>query len=52
VSGSPIQDRAAIVGIGQSPFGREPILAACEDAGVSSRALDGIVHFVSQGRAG
>lgn len=51
-----IRDRAAIVGIGQTPFGRslgrseydmaiEAILAACDDAGISPRAIDGVVRY-------
>ena len=51
-----IRDRAAVVGIGQTPFGRqlgrsefdmavEAILAACEDAGVSPRDIDGSVRY-------
>jgi acetyl-CoA acetyltransferase len=56
VSEPSIRDRAAIVGIGQTPFGRalgrseydmalEAILAACADAGVSPKAIDGIVRY-------
>ena len=51
-----IRDKAAIVGIGQTPFAKhlgrseldmaiEAILAACEDAGISPRAIDGIVRY-------
>jgi 17-hydroxy-3-oxo-4-pregnene-20-carboxyl-CoA lyase len=51
-----IRDRAAVVGIGQTPFGRhlgrsefdmatEAILAACEDAGISPRDIDGSVRY-------
>ena len=51
-----IRDRAAIVGIGQTPFGKalgrseydmavEAILAACADAGISPREIDGIVRY-------
>jgi acetyl-CoA acetyltransferase len=56
VSGATIRDRAAIVGIGQSTFGKslgrseydmalEAILAACADAGLSPRDLDGCVRY-------
>jgi acetyl-CoA acetyltransferase len=56
VSGPGIRDRAAIVGIGQTPFSRalgrseydmalEAILAACEDAGISPRDIDGTVRY-------
>ena len=51
-----VPDRAAIVGIGQTAFGKslgrseydmavEAILAACADAGVSPRAVDGVVRY-------
>ena len=51
-----IRDKAAIVGVGQTPFAKhlgrseldmaiEAILAACDDAGVSPRAIDGIVRY-------
>jgi acetyl-CoA acetyltransferase len=51
-----IRDRAAIVGIGQTPFGKalgrseydmalEAILAACADAGISPRAIDATVRY-------
>ena len=51
-----MRDRAAIVGIGQTAFGRslgrseldmaiEAILAACEDAGIAPREIDGIVRY-------
>jgi acetyl-CoA acetyltransferase len=51
-----IGDQAAIVGIGQTPFSKglgrseydmacEAILAACEDAGISPRQIDGLVRF-------
>jgi acetyl-CoA acetyltransferase len=51
-----IGDRAAIAGIGQTPFAKalgrsefdmalEAILAACEDAGLSPRAIDGLVRY-------
>jgi len=52
---STISDRAAIVGIGQTPFGKglgrsefdmavEAIWAACADAGISPRDIDGVVR--------
>lgn len=52
----PLENRAAIVGIGQTPFGKalgrsefdmaiEAILAACDDAGLSPRELDGLVRY-------
>jgi acetyl-CoA acetyltransferase len=55
-SGNTIGDRAAIVGIGQTPFSRslgrsefdmaiEAIFAACDDAGLSPRAIDGVVRY-------
>jgi acetyl-CoA acetyltransferase len=51
-----IRDKAAIVGIGQTPFAKslgrseldmaiEAILAACADAGVSPRDVDGLVRY-------
>ena len=51
-----IRDRAAIVGIGQTPFGKalgrsEPDMAveaiwnACADAGISPREIDGLVRY-------
>ena len=51
-----IRDRAAIVGIGQTPFARqlgrteydmalEAVLAACADAGISPRDIDGTVRY-------
>jgi hypothetical protein len=51
-----IGDKSAIVGIGQTPFSRslgrfefdmaiEAIFAACDDAGVSPRAIDGVVRY-------
>ncbi len=51
-----IRDRAAIVGIGQTPFGRslarseydmalEAILAACADAGIAPSEIDGTVRY-------
>jgi acetyl-CoA acetyltransferase len=51
-----IRDRAAIVGIGQTAFGKalgrseydmalEAILAACDDAGLAPRDLDAIVRY-------
>jgi len=51
-----IGDKAAIVGIGQTPFSRslgrsefdmaiEAIGAACDDAGISPRAIDGVVRY-------
>ena len=51
-----IRDRAAIVGIGQTPFAKhlgrseydmalEAILAACADAGLSPRDIDGTVRY-------
>jgi acetyl-CoA acetyltransferase len=50
------RDRAAIVGIGQTPFSKslgrsepdmaiEAILAACDDAGISPREIDGTVRY-------
>src|SRR5439155_4250213 len=56
VSEPTIRDRAAIVGIGQTPFARqlgrseydmalEAILAACADAGLSPRDVDGTVRY-------
>ena len=51
-----IRDRAAIVGIGQTRFAKslgrseydmaiEAILTACNDAGISPRAIDGVVRY-------
>ena len=51
-----IRDKAAIVGIGQTPFAKglgrtefdmavEAIHAACEDAGLSPHDIDGVVRF-------
>jgi acetyl-CoA acetyltransferase len=51
-----IRDRAAIAGIGQTPYGKalgrsepdmavEAIWSACEDAGISPRDIDGLVRF-------
>jgi acetyl-CoA acetyltransferase len=51
-----IRDRAAIVGIGQTPFARslgrseydmalEAILAACADAGIAPSEIDGTVRY-------
>src|SRR5882762_10448603 len=51
-----IRDKAAIVGIGETAFGKqlgrsefdmaiEAILAACEDAGISPRDIDGLVRY-------
>lgn len=51
-----LRDRAAIVGIGQTPFSKslgrsefdmatEAIFNACEDAGIAPRELDGVVRF-------
>ncbi len=51
-----LRDRTAIVGIGQTPFGKslgrseydmavEAILAACADAGVSPREIDASVRY-------
>jgi acetyl-CoA acetyltransferase len=51
-----IRDQAAIVGIGQTPFSKglgrsefdmalEAILAACADAGIEPRAIDGLVRY-------
>jgi acetyl-CoA acetyltransferase len=56
VSGASIRDRAAIVGIGQTPFAKhlgrseydmalEAILAACADAGIAPRDIDGTVRY-------
>ena len=53
---SSIRDRAAIVGIGQTRFAKslgmseyemavEAIFAACEDAGISPREIDGLVRY-------
>src|SRR5262245_4414847 len=51
-----LRDRAAIVGIGQTPFSKglgrsefdmavEAILAACADAGIAPREIDGVVRY-------
>jgi acetyl-CoA acetyltransferase len=51
-----IRDKAAIVGIGHTPFAKflgrseldmaiEAILAACADAGISPRDIDGLVRY-------
>jgi acetyl-CoA acetyltransferase len=51
-----IRDRAAVVGIGQTKFSKglgmseyemavEAIFAACEDAGISPREIDGLVRY-------
>ena len=51
-----IRDKAAIVGIGETAFGKqlgrseldmaiEATLAACDDAGISPRAIDGVVRY-------
>ena len=56
MSAATIRDRAAIVGIGQTAFGKslgrseydmalEAILAACADAGLSPRDIDGTVRY-------
>jgi len=56
VSAPTIRDRAAIVGIGQTAFGKslgrseydmalEAILAACADAGLAPRDIDGAVRY-------
>jgi acetyl-CoA acetyltransferase len=56
VSARSIRDQAAIVGIGQTPFAKrlgrsefdmalEAILAACADAGVDPRDIDGTVRY-------
>ena len=56
MNAATIRDRAAIVGIGQTAFGKslgrseydmalEAILAACADAGLSPRDLDGAVRY-------
>lgn len=53
---SSIRDQAAIAGIGQTRFAKslgrseldmaiEAILAACDDAGISPRAIDGVVRY-------
>ena len=52
----PLRDAAAIVGIGQTPFSKslglseyemavDAIWAACEDAGLSPREIDGLVRY-------
>jgi acetyl-CoA acetyltransferase len=51
-----LRDRAAVVGIGQTEFSRhlgrseydmalEAILAACDDAGIAPRSIDGTVRY-------
>jgi len=51
-----IRDKAAIVGIGETAFGKhlgrseldmaiEAIVAACDDAGISPREIDGLVRY-------
>jgi acetyl-CoA acetyltransferase len=56
VSPPTIRDRAAIVGIGQTVFGKslgrseyamalEAILAACTDAGIAPHEIDGVVRY-------
>src|SRR2546430_7715442 len=51
-----IRDKSAIVGIGQTPFAKslgrseldmaiEAILAACADAGIAPRDIDGLVRY-------
>jgi 17-hydroxy-3-oxo-4-pregnene-20-carboxyl-CoA lyase len=51
-----VRDKAAIVGIGQTAFAKslgrseldmaiEAILSACDDAGISPRAIDGVVRY-------
>ena len=56
MSGVRIRDRAAIVGIGQTPFARslgrteyemaiDAIWAACDDAGIAPSAIDGLVRY-------
>jgi acetyl-CoA acetyltransferase len=56
MSEATIRDRAAIAGIGQSPFGRslglseyemavEAIWNACDDAAISPRAIDAVVRY-------
>ena len=51
-----LRDQAAIVGIGQTPFSKglgrseydmavEAIWAACDDAGISPREIDGVVRY-------
>ena len=56
MSARAIRDRAAIVGIGQTAFSKslgrseydmalEAIVAACDDAGISPRDLDGTVRY-------
>lgn len=56
MSEASIRDRAAVVGIGQTPFAKslgrseydmalEAILAACADAGVAPRDVDGLVRY-------
>jgi acetyl-CoA acetyltransferase len=56
VSDATIRDKAAVVGIGQTPFAKslgrseydmalEAILAACADAGIAPREIDGTVRY-------
>ena len=56
MSQATIRDRAAIVGVGQTPFSRslgrseydmalEAILGACADAGISPREIDATVRY-------
>ena len=51
-----LRDRAAIVGIGQTAYSKglgrsefdmavEAILAACADAGIAPREIDGVVRY-------
>src|SRR5262245_56049739 len=51
-----LRDQAAIVGIGQTPYSKglgrsefdmavEAILAACADAGIAPREIDGVVRY-------
>ncbi len=55
-NGNTIRDKAAIAGIGQTKFSKglgmseyemavEAIFAACEDAGISPREIDGLVRY-------
>ncbi len=56
MSSNQLRDHAAIVGIGQTPFSKglgrseydmasEAILAACDDAGIAPREIDGVVRY-------
>ncbi len=58
-----IGDKAAIVGIGQTPFSRslgrsefdmavEAIFNACADAGISPRQIDGVRREIDRDKAG